>query len=205
LEGQAVGTAAALCVKRGASPRGIYENHLNELQEQLMRDDAFIPKHPANDPKDLAKKASLIFASSTSTGDAKLLTNGISRDFDGELNHWQSDGLPAKLHLEWEYPVNLSKVELKCDTNVKRNIMMRKDSSNEGIYRNNIPEEMVKSLELEARINGKWVNLGNIDKNKTRLIKFTFDQVKTTAVRIKLKETYGKEHSKIFEVRAYEA
>lgn len=204
LEGQAVGTAAALCIRYGSSPRGIYKNHLKELQEQLMRDDAFIPRHPANDVNDLAKKANLIFASSTSSGDAKLLTNGISRDFDGKLNHWQSDGLPAELQIEWENPVTLSTIELKCDSNVKRNIMMRKDSANEGIYRNNIPEELMKSLELEARIKGKWVKIGSIDKNKTRLIKFKFDQIKTTAIRIKLKATYGKDDGKLFEVRAYE-
>lgn len=205
LEGQAVGTAAALCVKHDVLPRGISEKHINELQEQLMRDDAFIPKRSANDPKDLAKKASLIFASSTLSGDAKLLTNGLSRDIDGKIHHWQSDRLPAEVQMEWENSVSLSTVELKCDTNVKRNIMMRKDSSNEGIYRNNIPEELMKSLELEARINGEWINLGAIENNKTRLVKFKFDKVKTTAVRIRLKETYGHENAKLFEVRAYNA
>ncbi|WP_420400457.1 FAD-dependent oxidoreductase [Flagellimonas sp.] len=203
LEGQAVGTAAALCLKYMTSPRGIFQNHVNELQEQLMRDDAFIPKRPANDPKDLAKKANLLFASSTSSGDAKFLTDGMSRDIDGKIHHWQSDGLPAEVQMEWENPVSLSSVELKCDTNLKRNIMMRKDSSNEGIYRNNIPEEMLKSIELEGRVKGKWVKLGSIENNKTRLVKFKFDSLKTTAVRLKLKETYGKEDAKLFELRAY--
>lgn len=205
LEGQAVGTAAALCIKHDVLPRGISEKYVNELQEQLMRDDAFIPKRPANDPNDWAKKASLIFASSTTSGDAKLLTDGMSRDIDGKIHHWQSDGLPAEVQMEWESPIDLSTIELKCDTNVKRNIMMRKDSSNEGIYRNHIPEELMKSLELEARIKGKWVNLGSIEKNKTRLVKFKFDKVKTTAVRILLKETYGHENGTLFEIRAYEA
>ncbi|MDO6473348.1 FAD-dependent oxidoreductase [Maribacter sp. 1_MG-2023] len=205
LEGQAVGTAAALCLKHEVMPKGISEKYVNELQEQLMRDDAFIPKRPANDPKDLAKKASLIFASSTTSGDAKLLTDGMSRDIDGEFHHWQSDGLPATVQMEWENPISLSTIELKCDTNVKRNIMMRKDSSNEGIYRNNIPEELMKSLVLEARVNGEWMNIGAVDKNKTRLVKFKFNEVKTTAIRIQLNETYGHKNGKLFELRAYEA
>ncbi len=203
LEGQAVGTAAALCLNKNVLPRELGQKHIKELQEQLLRDDAFIPNRPADAPNDLAKKVSLIFASTTLTGDAALLNDGMSRDINGKIHHWQSDGLPAEVQMEWENPINISKVELKCDTNVKRNIMMRKDSANEGIYRNNIPEEMMKSLELEARVKGKWMKVSEIKKNKTRLIKFTFDPIKTTAIRINLKETYGHPNAKLFEVRCY--
>ena len=203
LEGQAVGTAAALCTKKSILPRELGQKHIKELQEQLLRDDAFIPNRPANDLIDLTKKANQIFASTTFTGDAKLLIDGMSRDMKGVSHHWQSDGLPAEVQLEWENPVNISKVELKCDTNVKRNIMMRKDSNNEGIYRNTIPEEMMKSLELEARVRGKWMNIGSIEKNRTRLIKFNFESIRTTAIRLRLKETYGYPNAKLFEVRCY--
>ena len=76
LMGQAVGTAAAICVEKGVSPRDIAKEHVDELQERLLRDDAFIPKRPAKDPDDLARKADALFASSTVSGDAKLLTDG---------------------------------------------------------------------------------------------------------------------------------
>jgi hypothetical protein len=203
LEGQAVGTAAALCLKKKVLPKGLGQGHIDELQEQLLRDDAFIPKRPANDPMDLAKKAAVIFATSTLSGDAALLIDGMSRDVGETVHHWQSDGLPAELQLEWQDPITLSTLELKCDTNVKRNIMMRKDSANSGIYRNGVPPEMLKSLELEARVSGKWMSLGAIDRNRTRLIKFNFEEVRTTAVRLRMKETYGHEHAKLFEIRCY--
>ena len=125
--GQAVGTASAICIKDGLNPGELVNEKMNELQEQLLRDDAFIPNRPAKDPNDMARTAELIFASSTTSGDAKLLTDGMSRDIDGEIHHWQSDGLPAEVQLEWEKPVSLSKLELKCDTNVHVNITMRKD------------------------------------------------------------------------------
>ena len=203
LEGQAVGTAAALCLKKRVLPRELGQKYINDLQEQLLRDDAFIPNRPANDLNDWAKKAVTIFASSTSSGDAQLLTDGMSRDFKKKIHHWQSDGLPAEVQMEWDNPIDISKVEIKCDTNVKRNIMMRKDSANEGIYRNNVPEEMLKSLELEARVKGKWIKVGTIEKNKTRLIKFDFEQVRTTAIRVKMTETYGAKQAKLFEMRCY--
>jgi hypothetical protein len=203
LQGQAVGTAATLCNKKNILPREVAQKHIKELQEQLLRDDVFIPKRPANDPNDLAKKASLIFGSTTTSGASKNLTNGMSRDIDGKINHWQSDGLPAEMQLEWELPMSLSAVELKCDTNVKRNIMMRKDSRNDELFGNAVPKEMLKALELKGRVNGEWVNLGTIKNNRTRLIKFKFNSVEVTAVKITMTETYGANNVKLFEVRCY--
>ena len=203
LMGQAVGTAAALCVHEGVQPRDIAQKYINKLQEQLLRDDAFIPNRPANDTLDLAKKAAAIFGSSTSTGDARLLTDGMSRDFEGVVHHWASEGLPANVQVEWEKPIDLSKVELKCDTNVKRNLMMLKESTVDETHWNDVPVELMKTLDLEARVNGQWVKIGSIEKNKTRLVKFNFDTVRTTAVRINLKETYGAKIAKLFEVRCY--
>ncbi|WP_158966332.1 FAD-dependent oxidoreductase [Paraglaciecola sp. L3A3] len=203
LMGQAVGTAGHLCVQKNVLPRKIYQSHINELQEQLMRDDVFIPKRAAKDPADLAKKAAALVASSTQSGDVNLLTNGWSRDIDGKVHHWQSKGLPADVQLEWLEPVSLSQLEIKCDTNVKRNIMMRKDSKDDEHYANSVPAEMLKSLSLEARINGRWVKVGQITDNRTRLIKFKFASVTTSAIKIKVVETYGKPTAKLFEIRAY--
>ncbi|ANW96625.1 fumarate reductase [Wenyingzhuangia fucanilytica] len=203
LQGQAVGTAAAICIKRNVFPRQVGQEYINELQEQLLRDDVYIPKRPANDSLDISKKANLLFASSTSSGNVNNLINGISRDIDGKINHWQSDGLPAEIQLEWETPVILSKVELKCDTNLQRNIMMRKDSRNDELYGNHVPKEMLKSLSCEGRVNGQWIKLGEINANRTRLIKFNFEPNKVTAIKLKMTETYGAKNVKLFEIRCY--
>lgn len=201
--GQAVGTAASICVRKKILPRDVANEHVNELQEQLLRDDAFIPNRPARDEKDRAREASTVFASSTSSGNASLLTDGMSRDFKGKEHHWASDGLPAMVQLEWETPVVISSLEIKCDTNVLRNIMMRHDSKVSKSFINSVPEELLKTLEAEVRVKGKWKRIGEIDNNKRRLIKFGFGPDKVSAVRIRLKETYGAENAKLFEVRCY--
>ncbi|NJB83559.1 FAD-dependent oxidoreductase [Wenyingzhuangia aestuarii] len=207
LMGQAVGTAATICVNKGITPREVKNKHIKQLQEMLMRDDVYIPKVVAKDSKDLAKKASAIFGSSTKSGDAKNVINGISRDIDGEINHWQSESVPATFQMEWNNPIKLSKVEIKCDTNLHKNITMRKQPLSEFLKKSfitTVPPELLKVLDLEVRINGSWVKVGEKDRNIARLIKFNFDQVKTTAIRINLKETYGHSTVKLFEVRAYE-
>ncbi|MEO9476589.1 MAG: FAD-dependent oxidoreductase [Cyclobacteriaceae bacterium] len=201
--GMAVGTAAGMCIEKGVLPRDITNDHMNELQEVLLRNDAFIPNRPAQDPDNLLKQAADLFASSTSSGDVAFLIDGWSRDFKDVVHHWQSEGLPVDLQCEWEEPISLSKVEIKCDTNIRRNIMMLKGSPVDKTHTNTVPEELIKSLELEARIKGQWSNLGSIEKNKKRLIKFHFDTIKTTAIRIKIKETYGKPQARLHEVRCY--
>ncbi|VGO18721.1 hypothetical protein SCARR_00774 [Pontiella sulfatireligans] len=203
--GQAVGTAAALCVQKGITPRELGEKHIAELQEQLMLDDAYIPNRPACDSNDLAKTANRIHASSTSSGDVNLLVDGVPRDEHGEIHHWASDGLSAEVAFEWDAPVPLSSVMVKCDTNVNKNIMMLKTPRETESYTSTVPKEMLKAIELEACVNGEWIKLGELDNNRTRLIKFRFEKVEASAVRIRLKETYGAANAKLFEVRCYES
>ena len=62
--GQADGTAAAICVQRGITPRQIHRNHMPEFQQILLRHDQTIPELANQDPADLARKAS-VTASST--------------------------------------------------------------------------------------------------------------------------------------------
>ncbi|NJB83686.1 FAD-dependent oxidoreductase [Wenyingzhuangia aestuarii] len=201
--GQAVGTAAAMCAQKKVTPRKLYQKSMNELQEQLLRDDSYFPNRPANDPNDKAKKAAVIFASSTSSGDAKLLLDGVSRDEVDKVHHWQSEGLNATLQLEWIKPQKLTSVELKFDTNLQRKMMMHKNpAKNEGQV-TAIPPELIKTFNVEARINGNWVEIGKVTYNKTRLVKVNFDEIKTTTVRLNLKETHGAPNVKMFEVRCY--
>lgn len=74
--GQAVGTAAALCLKYGETPRGIYERHIRELQQTLIRDDQYIPGVKNVDERDpcLSAKAT---ASSVCTNEIFETMQGV--------------------------------------------------------------------------------------------------------------------------------
>lgn len=50
--GQAAGTAAAMCVRYNETPRGIYLNRMKQLQQQLIKDDQYIPGLGNEDPGD---------------------------------------------------------------------------------------------------------------------------------------------------------
>jgi len=57
--GQAVGAAAALCCRHACSPRQVYEQHMSELQQTLLRHDATILGLKNGDPRDKARSASI--------------------------------------------------------------------------------------------------------------------------------------------------
>lgn len=64
--GQAAGTAAAMCVEKQITPRILGRDHIQELQQMLVKNDQTIPVVRNEDPLDLAHKAK-VTASSTST------------------------------------------------------------------------------------------------------------------------------------------
>ena len=57
LMGQAVGTASALCKIYGIMPHVLYEEHISELQQLLLKNDCYIKGIKDIDPKNIARKA----------------------------------------------------------------------------------------------------------------------------------------------------
>ena len=57
LMGQAVGTAAGLCIRYGLRPRDFRSTHMWELQQTLLKNDCYIKDVCNEDPDDLARRA----------------------------------------------------------------------------------------------------------------------------------------------------
>lgn len=57
LEGQAVGTAAAICMQKRILPRECRERYIDELQQTLLRDDCYIKDIKNTQERDLARSA----------------------------------------------------------------------------------------------------------------------------------------------------
>ncbi|MBN8218003.1 MAG: FAD-dependent oxidoreductase [Spirochaetes bacterium] len=203
--GQAAGTAAALCAARGVGPRELGERHLGELQEALLLNDAYLPRRPASGAGDLARRARLR-ASSTRSGGAENLVDGVPRDEDEVCHHWESDGLPATLTLDWDQPTPVGELVLKLDTNLHRKlwkVMKAKRVGNQDPP-DPVPPELVKSLAVEGLVDGEWVPLAAAVGIRRRLVRLSFEARAVRSVRIQLLETYGHPHAKLFEVRCYE-
>lgn len=203
--GQAAGVASAMCSEKGISPRDIYNNHIDELQERMLRQDYFIPNRPAEDNGNLVKTAKKFTASSTASGSLNNLLDGISRPVEGKETHWESADSTAVINIEWKKPVKLSSVEFKFDTNLKRYINMHKDPE-KGPRQNQVPgvpPELVKSYTVSALVNGEWVELANVENNITRYSAVEFSTVETKELKVSFNATHGAKNIKLFELRCY--
>jgi hypothetical protein len=82
--GQAAGTAAALCVEHGTTPRGIYTDHLDDLRRTLLRWDAPAVGIANDDPADHARHAWVSASSATTrlAAPAADPVDGDPYDFD---------------------------------------------------------------------------------------------------------------------------
>jgi len=96
--GQAVGLAAALCLKHGCSPRGLGQTRLAELQQELLSRDATLLGRGSADPTDLARQAQV-------SADSELRYNAQT---PGPLVPLIA---PAGVLL-WDWPERLDAVEM---------------------------------------------------------------------------------------------
>lgn len=61
--GEAVGHAAALCIKYGCQPRDIHEKYITELQQNLLKSDCYIPCISNQDHGDKARETKVLVSS----------------------------------------------------------------------------------------------------------------------------------------------
>ncbi len=66
LMGQAVGTAAGICIEKQVLPRDVTDHHIHDLQQRLLKDGCYLMGTKNTDPEDLARE-STVSASSVKT------------------------------------------------------------------------------------------------------------------------------------------
>ena len=87
--GQAAGTAAALAVQYCCDP-GDISQHMDELQQILLRDDCYIPGIRNQDDSDHARHAKLSSSSFQPGCKPENVINGITRQTPNASNCWES-------------------------------------------------------------------------------------------------------------------
>jgi hypothetical protein len=101
--GQGVGTAAALALRAGVAPAAIAGDAalIERIQQQLLRDDAYLLGVTNRDPADLARRAAVTASSAQPGGEPGLVLSGQTRAVHGPAavagpaaagpaNHWEA-------------------------------------------------------------------------------------------------------------------
>jgi hypothetical protein len=208
VEGQAIGTAAAACIKHNLLPRGLYEDKtkLKALQQTLLRDDQSIKGVKNEDPLDLARQAKVTASGEDANCQAANVINGWTRIVPNYENQWAAplgnDG--AWIELAWDKPQKLSQVQLVFDSGFVRELTLTaNDTANATIIRAPQPETVKKYVLQYQAEDGQWKELASVDRNHQRLRRHNFAPVAAKRIRVHVKETNGDKLAKIFEVRCY--
>ncbi len=217
--GQGVGTAAAYAVRHGCSPASLLDDPaaIRAIQQQLLRDDAYLIGVPADDPSDLAPRASITASSQTADGPATDIVSGQTRSVHGDrgappdrahpgTHRWVSDpaaGLPAWIELAWPQPVAPQSIQLIFDTGLHRVLTLSQadDFVRTRMLWGHPQPETVRDYVIEARLDGHWRELARVEGNYLRRRVHTLDGRPLDAIRVTATATNGLDHVRVCEVR----
>ena len=203
--GQAVGTAAALCVKYNVLPRELAP-HIPEVQQLILKDDGFLPNILNQDEKDFARKATFTASSAKANGAPQNVVNGVSRKLGDETNAWISDGLSAEgetLCMKLDAPRTISELRLTFDSNFAYPIRVTMSANRQAQQRIGVPPELVKNYTITAFRNGKAVYTKEIKDNHQRHNVVAIPPTECDAVEFRFTATNGAADVTVYEVRAY--
>ncbi len=206
--GQAVGTAAAVLMRKGEATIDSGSGTVHAIQQTLLRDDAYLLGLGNKDALDLARGA-LCSASSEQTGfEAALVVNGITRETRSEWglwagsasNQWRSDSLPAWLELELPEPSQIACIQLTFDSGLQRELILTPcDAISAKTVRGPQPE-LVK--DYNVYLDGSQVLAVRGNYQRRRVHPLDVPTV-ATRVRVEVLSTHGVENARIFEVRIF--
>jgi hypothetical protein len=196
LLGQAVGTAAALGVREHLTPRGIYQERIEELQETLMEDDAYLPWQVRPIPA-LSRAAQL----SASKGDPGPLRDGYDRPV-GDIDHgWE--GLAGDwVQYTYSKEEHISELRFVFDSDLNRpgETMAFHYPLNMPVA--GVPQSMVRAFSVLALDpQDRWVPVLDEENNYQRLRRYKID-IQTKALRFMPEQTWG---AGVFHLFAWDA
>ena len=204
--GQAVGTAAAMAVRYGCTPRAVGQEHIRELQQTLLKQDCYIPGFRNEDTDDLARTAQVSATSQAPGGEAANVVNGVSRGEGERKNCWESMPLRPEgeaLRLTLREPAEVREIRLTFDTDLSHEIMpsitrIVRDRQVKGL-----PRELVRDYTLTLRREGQTVAEKEVRGNGQRLNVHPFGGVLCDEVVVTVPGTHGLDRARVYEVRVY--
>ncbi len=219
--GQGVGTAAAFAVLDNIEPKALTSNRnlIEKIQQQLLRDDAYLIDCMNRDKEDLARVASIHASSEMPDGEAVQVASGQTRSVHGKrgapvdrehpgTHRWMADPtekFPATLQLNWETSIQPTEVQLIFDTGLHRHLTLSQhDGYAQSMKWGTAQPETVRDYIIEAYDGNDWITVIEASGNyqRKRVHKFECNSP-IKSIRITITATNGIDHARIGEVRVY--
>ena len=160
--GQAAGTAAAIAHQHEATPRGVCDRHLSQLQQTLLKDGCYLLGVDNTDEADLARTAGVTASSSAEGMVPVKVIDGWNRVVDGDRHAWAPAAeakSPTWLAFQFEREATIGEVHVTAEA---ANV----------------------DFAVEAMIDGRWQPVAKSTGNSARRVVLRFDPVTTAQVRI---------------------
>ncbi len=175
--GQAVGTAAAIAVRCGLDPRGVYEEQLPLLQKTLMDDDCWLPSLVRDIPE-LSRNARL-----SGCPGADLLRDGVDRPVGAEDHgcrvekggcleyRFSSPRAVQGVRIIWDSDLTRSDQPVILGRRFTHNMMCNKPANLADFH---VPGSLVRAFRLEGvRGDGSTELLACVRDNHRRLTRIS--------------------------------
>ena len=204
--GQAAGTAAAIAVREGILPREVAD-HMDELQQTLLRDDCYIPGYKNTDPADLARRAHVSAGSETKGCEAANVINGTARTVDDDQNCWQSLPLAnggQALTLKWDTIQKIRQIRLTFDPDLSKDIVPTIMNNELKLQCKGVPPQLVRDYTVSLQKGGDTVWSRSVTGNGQRLNVLDLEEaVDADSLTVAVQATNGIDCARIFEIRVY--
>ncbi len=210
VEGQAIGTAAALCAREEKTPEALVADSgaVAALRQALLRDDQTIKGAKNEDPNDLARRARASASGEVKGSRAAHVLDGFVRDMPGEWEHrWGGPMTPegAWIALEWDAPQTISHVQICFDSGFSRELTLSENQWVRTRITTGPQPETVRDYALQYwdDNHGDWKTIVEIAGNYQRLRRHHFPAVETKKLRLQITATNGDPEARVYEIRCY--
>ena len=182
--GQAVGTAASICINDGVTPHGVYETKMKSLQDKLREAGCFIPGTVREIPE-LTKTAKINLPES----ELALLQNGIERPDENMTVNYATLNIGDALEFDFGEEKELAELRLVFDPdfsrqsitpNKKMRVFAQKLMTGKDFVPVKVANTLVKSFRVLA--DGKEIFAETNNRNSLRKIALGVKAQKLTVV-----------------------
>ena len=205
--GEAVGVAAARAALLGMTPREYGNTHMQELRQELLKNDLYIMGCKNEDEKDLARSCTVTATSEKAGYEAVQIISGVTRRENDKSNMWSSDGIGADgetVRLALPQAGKIAQIYLVFDPNLSEERCM---SISKGFLDKEpvgVAAELVRDYTVRVLSNGEVVFAKKIEGNYQRRNIITLPEaVVGDAVECVVTATNGCEDVHVYEVRIY--
>jgi hypothetical protein len=197
LLGQACGTGAAIALKYGCAPRGVYTDHLEELQNALLEDGVFLPHI-----KRQVSKQTLRAKLNISDEAREILFNGIERPrkVAGENGITQKVG--DSLTFTFDEAEQIGSLRLRFDPDYSRrsvsdNMKMRAYAMKLHTGKDFVPVRVANTIVKEFAVYADGVEVYRTENNYLSHVTIPLD-LSAKEIRIQWLATNGAENVRLF-------